>query len=469
MINFGSLGLIALSSFTLYAWLTSSSLFKPIIHKQPLFCTPLRVESPDHPINLKRIVAQAYKDKQQISIVGAGYSQGGQTCASQALQINIREMNQLINLNLEEREVTVQSGITWQQLQERLSIFGLSVSAMQSYADFTVGGSLGVNAHGQDVNWNPLSRSVVSMRVLMTDGRTLNTSRSENPELFKAVLGTYGLVGIITEVTLKVLPNTILLKQVDLISTHNYNDYITGLSRDKPLALHSARLSINPLYRFKNLVAVNFFDTGQLAIPEQEDHELNYPDTHYLNLVKKSWLAQTARTTVEYFWLEQNGEMTRNQAMGESVVSLKNTVAGSKDILQEYFIPPDKLQLFIGKLKEWLGQHSYFTLINATIRKVNADRDSLLPYAPEDRFAVVLFINLPDNETSNTRMQNATRELIDTVLDLNGRYYLPYALYASYNQFWQAYPEFKNVIEAKTKWDRAGLLTNRLYQSYGTF
>ncbi|CAM3489297.1 FAD-binding oxidoreductase [Parendozoicomonas haliclonae] len=451
-------GLFVLPGFTLF----HSPVYSIPLQK----CTPAKVLSPDHPIGLERILDEARKTNTPVSILGAGYSQGGQTCANDSIQINTREMNQLMHVDLEKHEVTVQAGVTWKRLQEQLSFFGLSVAAMQSYADFTVGGSLGVNAHGQDVHWNPVSKSVVSMRVLLTDGRHIFARRDNNPELFRAVIGTYGLVGIITEVTLKVLPNTILHKKTELIKARNYSDYFSSLQTNSDLALHSARLSINPLYRFKNMVVVNFFDTGEPAGPEEEKYSPNYPDARYLNYLKKSWLARTARTTVEYFWAEKDSLMTRNQAMGESVSSLANTHEGSKDILQEYFLPPEQLEPFIHELKLWVKRHKSFTLVNATVRSVNADKDSLLPYAPEDRFAVVLFINLADEETADNKMQQATRELIDTVLNMNGRYYLPYALYATKVQLHKAYPEISALIAAKQKWDRAGLLNSQLYQKY---
>lgn len=429
-------------------------------------CQPARVEIPDHPIELERILAEARASHQQITLSGAGYSQGGQTCDRRAIQIDTREMNQLIDLDLERYEVTVQAGITWRRLQDRLGIFGLSVSAMQSYADFSVGGSIGVNAHGQDVHWNPLSRSIVSMRILLTDGRHLFTSREENPELFRAVIGSYGLVGIVTEATLKVVPNTMLRKQVKLISARNYNSYFADLAKNPDLALHSARLSINPFYLFRNAVVVNYFDTGEPVTPKHESSSTPPPDASYLNLVKKSWLARTARTTVEYFWAENEGQVARNQAMGESVTTLTNSLTGTRDILQEYFLPPEQLQSFIDELKAWQKRHAHFTLINATIRQVRADQDSLLPYAPEPRVAVVLFINHPGNATADQLMGKATRELIDTTLNLGGRYYLPYALYASQTQFERAYPEYRKLVAARKKWDKANLLTNQIDKTY---
>ena len=430
-------------------------------------CTNVLMKSPDHPRELEMIINEARKKKVRISLQGGGFSQGNQTCANSVIQINTREMSQLINVDIEKNLITVQSGMTWKRLQEHLTPFGLAVAAMQSYSDFSIGGSLGVNAHGQDIHWNPVASSVESLKVLLTDGRLLTASRKENPDLFRAVIGTYGLVGIITEVTLKVVPNHMLLKRPELVRTSEYErTFFKEYKSNKHLALHSARLSINPLMRFQNMIVVNYYNTGQLAPPPIELLPANLPPAEKINMMKNSWLARVARTTMEFFLYEKSARMSRNQAMGESVAVLKNTVPNTKDILQEYFIPPDQLQPFIEALRKWTQKHKTFELINATVRWVNADNDSLLPYAPEDRFAVVLFMNLPDTPEAEKTMTLATRELIDTALDLKGRYYLPYALYATRSQLNRAYPEFERLLAAKRQWDTEQLLTSKLYQAY---
>ncbi len=456
-------------------------------------CHPIKVLSPDHPLELALVLAKARKKGQQISLVGGGFSQGNQTCANTAVQINTREMNQLIHIDLEKSLVTVQAGMTWQRLQGQLEPFGLSVAAMQSYNDFTIGGSLGVNAHGQDIHHNPVSESVTSLKVLLTDGNHIRASRTENPEIFHGVIGTYGLIGIITEVTLNFVPNTMLEKQTELVKTAKYRTYFneniknnsfegrpvnsisdkstvvkSTVKSDPIIALHSARLSINPLWRFRNMVVVNYRDTHQPAPSPDLLPEPELADPGPLNIMKKSWLGRIVRTTIEYFFLEKGATMSRTQAMGESVESLKNTVPNTRDILQEYFVPPENLETFIDHLNRWVGQHSPdFKLINATVRWVPANRDALLPYAPKDRFAIVLFINLPTTKQAEHTMKQASQEMIASVLELNGRYYLPYGLYASKDQLYQSYPEFSALIELKKRLDPDNLLTNQFYKAYG--
>jgi FAD/FMN-containing dehydrogenase len=78
---------------------------------------------------------------------------------------------------------------------------------MQTYANFTVGGSLSVNAHGRYMGEGPLAHSVESLRLILADGNLVEASPTQNPELFYAAIGGYGGIGVIAEATLLLADN----------------------------------------------------------------------------------------------------------------------------------------------------------------------------------------------------------------------------------------------------------------------
>lgn len=77
------------------------------------------------------------------AIRGAGFSQGGQTEGSTI--IDMSEHNRLLELNLEEQWVHVEAGMTWRQLLEILTPMGFCAAEMQSYANFSIGGSIAIS------------------------------------------------------------------------------------------------------------------------------------------------------------------------------------------------------------------------------------------------------------------------------------------------------------------------------------
>src|SRR6266480_6083131 len=83
-----------------------------------------------------------------ISIGGGRFSMGGQIATEGSLFLDMRGMKRVVAFSPENRTISVEPGITWRAIQELIDPHGLSVKIMQSYASFTVGGSLSVNVHG---------------------------------------------------------------------------------------------------------------------------------------------------------------------------------------------------------------------------------------------------------------------------------------------------------------------------------
>src|SRR3989449_4766317 len=114
---------------------------------------------------------------------------GGQIATEGSLFLDMRGMKRVVAFSPENRTITVEPGITWRPIQELIDPHGLSVKIMQSYASFTVGGSLSVNVHGRYVGHGPLIGSVRSIKVVLADGQLVQASPSENAELFYGSIG----------------------------------------------------------------------------------------------------------------------------------------------------------------------------------------------------------------------------------------------------------------------------------------
>ena len=138
----------------------------------------------------------------QIAVGGGRYSMGGQIAIEGGLHIDMRKMNALVWIKPLELTVRVQAGMRWRDLQDHLDPLDLAVRTMQRYSKFTVGGSVSVNAHGRYVRHGPVSRSVRAVQVVLASGEVLEANRERNARLFRAALGGYGGVGVITEVEL---------------------------------------------------------------------------------------------------------------------------------------------------------------------------------------------------------------------------------------------------------------------------
>ena len=141
------------------------------------------------------------------------------------------------------------------------------------------------------------------------------------------------------------------------------------------------------------------------------------------------------------------------------------TRAISTYVLQEYFIPERHFLSFAGEMAQVLRKHSVEAL-NVSIRHSPADRDSMLPWAREDVFSFVLFYKQRTWQTAQEKVGQWTRELINTALRHEGRYYLPYQLHATQNQFDAAYPEASELRRTKGQYDPTDKFSNELWRKY---
>jgi FAD/FMN-containing dehydrogenase len=95
------------------------------------------------------------------------------------------------------------------------------------------------------------------------------------------------------------------------------------------------------------------------------------------------------------------------------------------------------------------------------------DEDSFLRYADREMFCFVMLFIQERTAAGEAKMQATTRELIDAALAHDGRYYLPYRLHATVEQFHSAYPQAAEFFRKKRTYDPDELFQNQFYLKYG--
>jgi FAD/FMN-containing dehydrogenase len=425
--------------------------------------------------------AYARENSLKVSLSGVRHSMGGQAFAKDALVLDMRPYKQ-IALNESEKTVTVQSGATWHDIQNIIHP-RYAVKAMQSTDIFTVGGSISVNAHGMDHRAGSVGDTIRSMRVMLPDGSIVRTSRDERPDLFRHVVGGYGLFGAVLDVTLDVVDNEIYDRKRSII---DYKEFPTvfesDIKNDEKLGLFYAHLSTSPGSFLKEMMLYTYRDseaTDATVAPLTEVENVKLR-RFVLELAKRgSLMARLKWFAEKYIEPRFEGcEVSRNQAMKEgeaclvsrnepmhdSVKYLKNAIPDETDILHEYFIPRDQFVAYVDGMREVL-QKNHAVLLNASVRVVHAE-DIALNYAPQDAFAIVLYLHQDTDPAGNAAMKKVTQELIDLTNAHGGRFFLPYQLYYDKAQLAASYPEIADVARAKKRYDPSGLLTSTFYETY---
>jgi FAD/FMN-containing dehydrogenase len=417
----------------------------------------------------------------KVSIAGQRHSMGGQTFSHDGLILDMRDFNR-ITLDRDHKIVRVQSGATWSQVQQLIDPAGLSVQAMQSISVFSIGGSISVNAHGIAHRPGPVASTIRSLRIMLANGEIKNASPTENVELFRHAIGGYGLFGVILDADLQLVDNEVYSLESQELDYRDFPAYYrSNVADDKDVGLMYGRVSISPTSYLRE-TAIHVYRTTDFSgpIPAIEPSTHDNLDRFVINFSKTGGFGRWLRWTLEkrfgpklHTCLSRNQAtvqkeaclVSRNEEMNDSMDYLRNRLPDT-DILQEYFIPRDRMPEFVDGLRS-IVRRDGSNLLNVTIRSVQKDEISALPYAKQDMFAFVLYFNQKLNAEQSEILRKTTVDLVDLAISQNGTYYLPYQLYYSSEQLRRAYPEVDAFFAAKQKYDPDGLFTNKFYEKYG--
>jgi len=422
---------------------------------------------------LQDIVAYAKQRNLKISVAGTRHSQGGHICCPNGIVVNLQKMNKVLYCNPKKKRVTVQTGITWKEIQEYIQPYNLAVKIMQFANLFTVGGALSVNCNGIDPNYGPLIESVRSIKILTADGSLITASRTENADLFYLTIGGYGLFGIIVEATLDLVEDSLYQRETNTCSLSEYVKQVKKICTSHDLGFHFAflKLSLTGTKLFSDVVSFNFKKIDDAQFSEKQKKKAK--KLHHERFVKFQKLSTAAwhksRLMKALHWIPESikhGQIiSRNNIMRPPASHLYVELPKETNILQEYFIPVDNLVIFIESL-EWITKKLNQNLMHVAFRYIPANNEAALSYTKSDCIGIVLFFNQPMNAQGNAITKKWTKHLIDTAIQCNGAYYLPIQLHADKQQLMQVYPNIDDVFHLKRQYDPDELFSNHFYATY---
>lgn len=426
------------------------------------------------------IVAAAAANR-KVCVSGGRHAMGGQQFATDACLIDTSLFAQVEHLDTQRGLVTVQGGINWGQLIEKLQ--AAQIGAERQWVikqkpsgadDISIAGSLCANAHGRGLTFKPLVDDIESFRLVDAEGKIHNVSRCEHSDLFRLVVGGYGMFGVIGEVTLRLQERVKLRRQVEVIRIADlmgrferaigdgciYGDFQFDIdNQSKEFLTRGIFAAYRPvemetivpdgqqtltLGEWRQLLYLAHTDKKRAfdlyaAHYQKSDGQIYFSDVHQLSKY------------IDHYHLELDEKL--------------GTQERATEIITEVYVPRDRLADFMEAAADYCRTHET-NIIYGTVRLIEKDDETFLPWAKE-RFACIIF-NLHTEHSAGgiEKSSQAFRTLIDLARERGGSYYLTYHRFASRAQMESCYPQFKEWLRLKIKHDPEERFQSNWYRHY---
>lgn len=437
----------------------------PLVVNDITGLNPVSVASLIKPQSQQDILDAILVSNGPISIGGARYSMGGQISFPDSLHIDMRDYDEIIKFDAENKLITVQTGITWRAIQEFIDEYDLSIKIMQDFNNFTVGGSLSVNAHGRYLHAGPIINSVRSIKIALANGTVYEASPEKNNALFYGAIGGYGALGVITEATLELVDNVALELTANRMEFTEYLKFFkANILNDDKVVMHNALL-YPPTY--ESLIDLCWRKTEK---PVTNDKRLRdtLDNTWWKPVLtelisKSSFLQRIRKNLIDPQRYNKTSVLWRNYEASQDLheYGFANSSATTLS-LHEYFVPLDSFEVFVLKMRDIFLRHEV-NVLNISIRYTPKDSKTLLSWARKDMLSFIVVYLQGKNEESIQQVEAWSKELIQGAIESGGSYYMPFQIHETTAQFYKAYPGADYFFQLKQKADPDNRFNNMLW------
>lgn len=120
--------------------------------------------------------------------------------------ISMKNMNSIVELDTDNHTVTAEGGITYGQLVPYLHQQGYALHNLASLPHISVVGACMTGTHGSGEKNGNLATSVRALEIITDNGEIIRRNRDAHPDEFNGMVVSLGALGIVTKITLDVVP-----------------------------------------------------------------------------------------------------------------------------------------------------------------------------------------------------------------------------------------------------------------------
>jgi FAD/FMN-containing dehydrogenase len=433
-------------------------------------------------VAIRQIVATAREEGKSLCIAGSRHAMGAQQFGSGSILLDVRPLCRMLAFNAEQGTIEVEAGIQWPQLIECLDVvqkeagWRWTIAQKQTGADFlTLGGALSANVHGRGLRMKPIISDVESFVLVDAQGAVHTCSRTQNSQLFRLVIGGYGLFGVIYSVTLRLVARCKVRRVVEILQDiasvesafqqriadgYLYGDFQFDVDAQSP---HFLQRGVFSCY-----VPV----TPETPIP---DDQKVFSEEDWLSLL---YLAHTDKarayslytdhyraTSGQIYWSDTHQLSFYDDGYHLRLDQQLSAAHPGSEMITELYVPRVALPDFMRAAADLL-RRTQSSVVYGTVRLIEQDDESFLAWAKCAYACIVFNLHVDHSPEGLEEAQTSLCALIDLAIGLGGSFYLTYHKFATKQQVETCYPQFRQFLELKRRYDPDEIFQSDWYRHY---
>jgi len=168
-----------------------------------------RVATPRSENEIVEEIGRAADRGLRVKAIGAGHSFTG-VAVTDGVQLRLGALSGVTSIDSTRGEATVRAGTPLHVLNEELAAFGYALPNLGDIDRQSLAGATGTGTHGTGLRLTGLSAGIRALRIVLADGSVVECSPTLEPDLFQAARLGLGALGIVTEITVAVVPAFLL-------------------------------------------------------------------------------------------------------------------------------------------------------------------------------------------------------------------------------------------------------------------
>ena len=439
------------------------------------------VAAPRTVTGVQTVLRRAAAAGHAVCVAGGRHAMGAQQFGAGAVLLDTRGLDRVLHLDRERGTVEVEAGIQWPALIAALGeaqagdAHPWAIAQKQTGADrFTIGGAIAANVHGRGLTMRPLVGDVESLALVDAHGDVRRVSRTESPELFRLVVGGYGLFGVVVSATLRLVPRRTLRRTVEVIAADAlmgaFAERIAGgaLYGDFQFAIDPA--SNDFLHRgvFSTYAPVDPgtpIPRGQRALSADDWRRMLYLAHARKSDAFAAYAAHYLATSGQLYASDAHQLSTYLDDYHPALDRALGAAHPGSEMITELYVPRHRLLDFLAEAREDFRRHAV-DVVYGTIRLIERDDESFLAWAREPWACTVFNLHVDHTPAAVARSADAFRRLIDMAARRGGTYYLTYHRHATRAQLLACHPALPAFLALKRRHDPAERLQSDWYRHH---